>query len=194
MSLSGHSRQLSHSTTDDEVQHDETLAITIGVILVLFSVALAIGQWLHHRHIYWLPESGTTIIVGFVAGLLISYMDVEKDFPFFDQDVTPGLKDMLVFNHEFFTLFLLPPIIFEAGYSFQIYKRNLGRILTLAFIGTLLATALTWGALHLLNGAGALPRSLNTTEEGQFAALISAVDPVGGASLHTARASPRPWP
>ena len=147
MSLSGHSRQLSHSTTDDEVQHDETLAITIGVILVLFSVALAIGQWLHHRHIYWLPESAATILVGLVFGLIFTVMDYEKHFPFFEQDVTPGLKDLLTFDPEFFTLFLLPPIIFEAGFNMdaKAFFANITPTIFFAFGGTFLSTFVVGG-------------------------------------------------
>lgn len=102
--------------------------------------------------------------------------------PFFEQDPTPGLKAMLSFDPEFFNLFLLPPIIFEAGYSFRLYKRNIARILSLALLGTLVATALTWSGLYALGKAGAIVE-LNTTEAGQFAALISAVDPVATLSL-----------
>jgi len=167
------------------VHEEDWLAITIGTILIMFVLALSVGQWLHHRHIYWLPESAATILIGLLFGLIVWYMDYEKEFPFFEQDVTPGLKNMLAFDPEFFTLFLLPPIIFEAGYSFRIYKRNLGRILILALVGTIFATAATWLGMHFLGRAG-LMHELNVTESGQFAALISAVDPVATLSVFNA--------
>ena len=51
----------------DRAHEEDWLAITIGTTLLMFTIALAIGQWLHHKHIYWLPESAATILVGFVV-------------------------------------------------------------------------------------------------------------------------------
>ena len=45
---------------------------------------------------------------------------------------------------EFFFLALLPPIMFEAGFSLQVkpFFRNIGAIVAMAFVGTCVSTAL----------------------------------------------------
>lgn len=59
-------RRLTH---DEEhlVEKEEWLSVTIGTLLLAFTLAITIGQWLHRKHIYWLPESGSTIVVGFIV-------------------------------------------------------------------------------------------------------------------------------
>lgn len=173
---------MSHDVTaeSEEELHaaEHWLSAGVAIILVLNVVSLAIGQWLHTRHLYWLPECGATILVGVCAGIAGSLLlppDVEAE------------EAHMYFDPTFFTLVLLPPIIFEAGYALdlQLFRRNAGKILTLAVLGTLISTAVTWAALYAFFGTpgGASDSSewivrLSFSESGQFAALISAVDPV----------------
>ena len=92
--------------TDEVINHEHILAISVVGICVLNVVSLGIGQWLHAKHIMWMPECGATIILGFVVGMLIR------------GSIPPALmvqRANLFFDPTFFTLFLLPPIIFEAG-------------------------------------------------------------------------------
>ncbi|XP_040570146.1 sodium/hydrogen exchanger 7 [Lepeophtheirus salmonis] len=84
------------------------------------------------------------------------------------------------FDPEIFFNILLPPIIFHAGYSMkkQFFFRNIGSILTLAFIGTTLSTFVTAGILYGI--VKILPnleffRFIDTLH---FGALISATDPI----------------
>ena len=140
-----------------------------------------IGQWLHSKHIYWLPECGATIIVGFFAGWIVSSMlppDVERE------------EAHLYFDSTFFMLFLLPPIIFDAGYelNMRLFMRNYGKILTLAIVGTLISTLLTWYLLY--TDMTDMLIDLGFSESGQFAALISAVDPVATLSLFSTKVDP----
>ena len=41
-------------------------------MILLNIISLGIGQWLHSKHIYWMPECGATILVGFFAGWWVS--------------------------------------------------------------------------------------------------------------------------
>jgi len=153
------------------------LAASIVTMVGLNIVSLAVGQWLHSKHIYWLPECGFTIIVGFMAGWWVgTHMppDVERE------------ETNLYFDPIFFTLFLLPPIIFEAGYGLNmpLFAKNIGKILSLAVFGTLISTAVTWFALYTDSTDFLI--DLSYQESGQFAALISAVDPVATLSLFSA--------
>ena len=96
------------STEGEHVEKEHLLAASVATMIVLNIISLAIGQWLHSKHIFWLPECGATILVGFFAGWWVSTHlppDVERK------------ETNLYFDPTFFTLFLLPPIIFDAGYS-----------------------------------------------------------------------------
>ncbi len=162
--------------THEKVDEEHILAISVVGICVLNVISLCIGQWLHSRHILWLPECGMTIIIGFVVGMLIRGM------------IPPELmmeEANLFFDPTFFTLFLLPPIIFEAGYSLNmpLFSKNIGKILSLAIFGTLFSTAVTWYALYTDRTDFLI--DLSFSESGQFAALISAVDPVATLALFT---------
>ena len=64
--------------------------------------------------------------------------------------------DYLVFDTEFFFLFLLPPIIFESGYALngEAFFRNLGKIAYFAFPGTLLGAASFGVGMFALGAVG----------------------------------------
>ena len=155
-------------------------AMGIAYLMLLIVVSLGIGQFLHKRKIYALPGCGATIIVGVLAGLLIDVLSQHHE------------ADLLEFNAENFTLFLLPPIIFEAGYhlNMRLFRKKLAPILSLAVVGTIAATCITWYALSTDSGLlswwvkpweaswGVAWEGFDIVEAGQFAALISAVDPV----------------
>ncbi len=163
-----------HAAEAAKVENEHLLAMSISIMILLNIISLGIGQWLHSKHIYWLPECGATIIVGFFAGWIVSSMlppDVERE------------EAHLYFDSTFFMLFLLPPIIFDAGYelNMRLFMRNYGKILTLAIVGTLISTLLTWYLLY--TDMTDMLIDLGFSESGQFAALISAVDPVATLSL-----------
>ena len=162
------------ATEEERVADEHLMAMSVTIMIMLNIVSLGIGQWLHAKHIYWLPECGATILVGFFAGWYVSQHlppDISRD------------EAHLYFDPTFFTLFLLPPIIFDAGYSLnqKLFSRNLAKILGLAVFGTLFATAFTWYALY--TDQTDMLIDLGFSESGQFAALISAVDPVATLSL-----------
>lgn len=96
-------------------------------------------------------------------------------------------NDMLrkvTFDPEVFFNILLPPIIFHAGYSLKKrhFFRNLGSILTYAFIGTAVSCFvignLMYGVVKLMQVAGQLMDKVYYTDCLFFGAIISATDPV----------------
>jgi len=158
----------------EHVESEHLLAISVVGICTLNVVSLGAGQWLHSKHIYWLPECGMTILIGFIVGLIIkSWLPKEMVFA----------ETNMYFNPTFFQLFLLPPIIFDAGYglNMSLFGKNLWKILALAVFGTLISTAVTWWALY--TDATDYLIDLSFSESGQFAALISAIDPVATLAL-----------
>nr|AAD33928.2 sodium proton exchanger NHE1 [Amphiuma tridactylum] len=111
------------------------------------------------------PESCLLIVVGLLVGGLIKGVGE-----------TPP-----VLHSDTFFLFLLPPIILDAGYFLPLrqFTENLGTILIFAVLGTLWNTfcigSLLFAVCQIsgtsLNGVGLLANLL-------FGAIISAVDPV----------------
>uniref|UniRef100_H3CZ85 Sodium/hydrogen exchanger n=1 Tax=Tetraodon nigroviridis TaxID=99883 RepID=H3CZ85_TETNG len=95
-------------------------------------------------------------------------------------------NDMLrkvTFDPEVFFNILLPPIIFHAGYSLKkrLFFRNLGSILTFAFLGTAVSCFiignLMYGVVKLMEVAGQLADKFYYTDCLFFGAIISATDP-----------------
>jgi len=148
-------------------------AKAIGLLLFLIVMSMAAGHFLNGKRIYWLPGCGATILIGAVAGLVIYLSDQHEE-------------SFLQFDPENFTLFLLPPIIFEAGYhlNMRLFRRKLVSILSLAVIGTITATGITWYALlNFAKPSWSTWAGFEVAEAGQFAALISAVDPVASLAV-----------
>ncbi|KAL7983772.1 hypothetical protein Chor_000648, partial [Crotalus horridus] len=90
----------------------------------------------------------------------------------------------VTFDPEVFFNILLPPIIFHAGYSLKKrhFFRNLGSILTYAFLGTAVSCFiignLMYGVVKLMKLVGQLSDKFYYTDCLLFGAIISATDPV----------------
>ncbi len=83
------------------------------------------------------------------------------------------------FDPEIFFNVLLPPIIFHAGYSMKkrFFFRNIGSILALAFVGTVVSTFVVGGVMYGV--ATVFPHlKFSLLDSLHFGALISATDPV----------------
>ncbi|XP_012691234.1 sodium/hydrogen exchanger 6b [Clupea harengus] len=90
----------------------------------------------------------------------------------------------VTFDPEIFFNILLPPIIFHAGYSLKRrhFFRNLGSILTYAFMGTaiscLVIGSLLYGFVAFMKAVGQIHGDFFFTDCLFFGAIISATDPV----------------
>jgi sodium/hydrogen exchanger 8 len=94
--------------------------------------------------------------------------------------------DYLWFNPEIFFLFLLPPIIFEAGYSLK--KRdffaNFWTISLVAVFGTIISSIVIGYLVYFCGLVGWADVDTSSPLEALlFGALISAVDPVATLSI-----------
>ncbi|OQR86739.1 Monovalent Cation:Proton Antiporter-1 (CPA1) Family [Achlya hypogyna] len=139
----------------------EVLLLSLLLILVIGSFFLeGTSQTL-------ISQSGIALLFGvFAGGCLV----VAESYSYVDH---------LNFNNNIFFEVLLPPIIYEAGFSVKRvhFFNNLGAIMSTAIVGTLIATSVTGGAIYLGGLYGAIT-PLSWIESFLFGALISAVDPV----------------
>ena len=119
---------------------------------------------------YYLPESAASMLVGMLVGGVASSLN----------DNAAEL-DFLQFDPETFFFLLLPPIIFEAGYTLKRknFFRNITTILLFAVVGTLIST-------FLVGCVCRCRRLLRCTPAALPALLLPAVLP-----LHSHPAPPR---
>mmetsp|Transcript_5070 Transcript_5070/g.20838 ORF Transcript_5070/g.20838 Transcript_5070/m.20838 type:complete len:648 (-) Transcript_5070:87-2030(-) len=139
-------------------------------LLQLFTLATAfvLGLGIKHLKIHWIHEAGATILLGVLVGLMISGSSVSDE-----------ITDWLDFDESVFFFLLLPPIIFEGGYSLRSreFFANFGAICSLAFAGTTISTFAVGFFVWICGGVG-LCYGLPLLHALVFGALISATDPV----------------
>lgn len=111
------------------------------------------------------PESCLLIVVGLLVGGLIK--GVGETPPILQSDI--------------FFLFLLPPIILDAGYFLPLrqFTENLGTILIFAVVGTLWNAFFLGGLMYAVCRVGGEQiNNIGLLENLLFGSIISAVDPV----------------
>lgn len=150
--------------TDEEAMDSLGVFIQLLVLLLCFLA----GYVMHTRRVKVFHEAGVALLIGIIVGFACMLGTKNK-----------GFKDFINFKEEFFFLVLLPPIIFESGFSMQPkpFFHNFGAICTLAFVGTLISTLAV--ALFLFAaGAIGIAHAFTFTECMIYGSLISATDPV----------------
>jgi len=136
----------------------------VGILVLM--VALVVGIVIKKRRIYAVSETATSMALGFVVGVAIIYG-------------YPPAARYVYFSPSLFFFVLLPPVIFEAGYTLNRkgFFGNIGSILAYAVFGTV-NTAIAFGLLiYALGALGLVPLSL-PSECFLFGAIMSATDTV----------------
>ena len=147
----------------------EALAVLTQMTLIL--VVMVVGWYLEKKHVTALSEAAVGLIVGIgVGGAVLVSTPPTAVSPY---------SHWMNFDPEFFFFVLLPPIIFDAGYSLdpKYFFGNFGAICCLAFVGTFVSTVIIGLVVWLAGWAGLCYR-LNLLQSGLFGSLISATDPV----------------
>ena len=111
------------------------------------------------------PESCMLIILGILIGLLLFYTNAAS--------VSPLTADV-------FFIYMLPPIILDAGYFMpnRLFFDHLGTILVFAVIGTIWNCMTIGISIYALSLTGIFGVEIPILHSFLFSALISAVDPV----------------
>ncbi|XWS58240.1 hypothetical protein CRYUN_Cryun08bG0017300 [Craigia yunnanensis] len=139
--------------------------ISLTVFFSLLCACIIVGHLLEENR--WANESITALLLGLCTGAVVLL-------------VSKGSSSrILVFSEDLFFLYLLPPIIFNAG--FQVKKKqffeNLAIILMFGIFGTLISFCLiSLGAFLLFKRIGVT--SLNTQDYLAIGAILSATDSV----------------
>lgn len=139
------------------------------IVITLLGVCIFCTYLLLSSKLKWvkyLPESVVTIILGIAAG---SFLAVSGQ----------TLSNLITFDPQTFFIYLLPPIIFESGYSLHKgnFFINLGSILLFAVFGTLISTVFVALGAYFLGQVG-ISYPLTMLDSLTFGSLISATDPV----------------
>jgi len=156
-------------------QNDST---KISFILYVLGMCILLTHWLIKCNFHILPESIAVVFLGMIIGGAIKIMK------------NAGLNDFQeaeILSPQNFFLMILPPIIFEAGYSLHKgnFFQNFGSILVFAVIGTFISAMIVGGGIYLMGVAG-IAYNLTLTESFAYGSLVSAVDPVATIAIFKA--------
>ncbi|KAK3521587.1 hypothetical protein QTP70_014766, partial [Hemibagrus guttatus] len=172
-----------------EVSHQRDSANLLTAAVLLSLTILTVWSF-KHRRIIFLHETGLAMIYGLLVGVVLRYgVHTEQDASnVTDVCVIESSPVSLVvnatFDPEVFFNILLPPIIFHAGYSLKRkhFFRNLGSILSYAFVGTLISSFVTglvmFGCVVVMSKLGQLAGDFFFTDCLFFGAIVSSTDPV----------------
>ncbi|XP_022139522.1 sodium/hydrogen exchanger 4 [Momordica charantia] len=94
--------------TLQNIGSDHAQVVPLTLFVAVLCLCLVIGHLLEENR--WVNESITAIIIGGITGLIILFSSEGKN------------SHILTFNEEVFFIYLLPPIIFNAG--FQVKKKQ----------------------------------------------------------------------
>ncbi|KAF9105349.1 monovalent cation:H+ antiporter, CPA1 (nhx1) [Mortierella sp. AM989] len=138
------------------------------ILTVLLIGAMWTSYYLQVRKITAIHETVISIMTGMAVGFIIR--------------VAPGrmVQDMVTFKHTYFFNLLLPPIILNSGYEMKQARffRNLGSILTFAFVGTFISALVVGILVYLLTLTGLDSLQLSFLDSMIFGSVLSATDPV----------------
>ena len=135
-------------------------------IVCCWILLVSLAKVVFHRF-EWLsetiPESCLLILLGVPVGFILD---------------SAGVRGVTFLTSELFFQYLLPPIIFDAGYFINSHSffNNIGTILLYAIIGTIANTFLVGASMYGV--AGTANVNISLLHSFLFGALISAVDPV----------------
>ncbi|RLN69306.1 hypothetical protein BBJ28_00004012 [Nothophytophthora sp. Chile5] len=145
-----------------------------AVLLLVMLFVLVMASFMLDRYSCMLiSQSGFALVFGLGVGLFMIMGGKHA-----------ALHTHLNLDNNLFFNVLLPPIIYEAGFSIkcQVFFRNFPAIMSTAVLGTVISTTVTGSVLYFAGTAG-MVTELSWVEAFLFGALISAVDTVATLSF-----------
>nr|AKO69811.1 Na+/H+ antiporter [Agrostis stolonifera] len=144
---------------------DHASVVSINLFVALLCACIILGHLLEENR--WLNESITALIIGLCTGVVILLTTKGKS------------SHVLVFSEDLFFIYLLPPIIFNAG--FQVKKKQFFRnFMTITLFGAV-GTMISFFTISLTAIAIFSRMNIGTLDVGDFlaiGAIFSATDSV----------------
>ncbi|XP_040954817.1 sodium/hydrogen exchanger 2 isoform X2 [Gossypium hirsutum] len=117
---------------------DHASVVSLNLFVALLCACIVIGHLLEENR--WMNESITALVIGLCTGVIILWRSGGKS------------SRLLVFSEDLFFIYLLPPIIFNAGFKVKKkqFFRNFITIMMFGAIGTLIScTVISLGATYM---------------------------------------------
>ncbi|CAI2387640.1 unnamed protein product [Moneuplotes crassus] len=160
----------------DTGHHKENVVQSLGLsflFLLMLACILLMYMYKKLKYLHIIPESIVAIIIGLIFGSIIKSSFENQD-----------LINILSFEPHAFFLILLPPIMYDAGFTLNKanFFANIVPIASFAIFGTIIAT-IVFSLTIFFPGFLYNLYPLSLGECLQFGSLISAVDPVATISI-----------
>ncbi|KAJ0036703.1 hypothetical protein NQD34_005380 [Periophthalmus magnuspinnatus] len=161
-------------------EEEQSNGLTIFFSLLVIGICIILVHLLIKFKLHFLPESVAVVSLGILMGGFIKIIEFQE---------LANWKEEEMFRPNMFFLLLLPPIIFESGYSLHWRKgnffQNIGSITLFAVIGTAISAFIVGGGIYFLGQADVIYK-MTMTDSFAFGSLISAVDPVATIAIFNA--------
>lgn len=159
-------------------EEEQSSGLTIFFSLLVIGICIILVHLLIKFKLHFLPESVAVVSLGILMGGFIKIIEFQE---------LANWKEEEMFRPNMFFLLLLPPIIFESGYSLHKgnFFQNIGSITLFAVIGTAISAFIVGGGIYFLGQAEVIYK-MTMTDSFAFGSLISAVDPVATIAIFNA--------
>uniref|UniRef100_A0A4W6DY63 Sodium/hydrogen exchanger n=1 Tax=Lates calcarifer TaxID=8187 RepID=A0A4W6DY63_LATCA len=153
-------------------EEEQSSGLTIFFSLLVIGICIILVHLLIKFKLHFLPESVAVVSLG--------------EYLLHNMLLCTGREEEM-FRPNMFFLLLLPPIIFESGYSLHKgnFFQNIGSITLFAVIGTAISAFIVGGGIYFLGQADVIYK-MTMTDSFAFGSLISAVDPVATIAIFNA--------
>ncbi|XP_073436605.1 sodium/hydrogen exchanger 8 isoform X3 [Dendrobates tinctorius] len=127
-------------------QEEQSSGMSIFFSLLVLAICIILVHLLIKYRLHFLPESVAVVSLGILMGAVIRIIESQK---------LANWKEEEMFRPNMFFLLLLPPIIFESGYSLHKgnFFQNIGSISLFAVIGTAISAFIVGGGIFFLGKA-----------------------------------------
>uniref|UniRef100_A0A8C4S4R7 Sodium/hydrogen exchanger 8 n=1 Tax=Erpetoichthys calabaricus TaxID=27687 RepID=A0A8C4S4R7_ERPCA len=159
-------------------EEEQSSGMTIFFSLLVIGICIVLVHLLIKYKLHFLPESVAVVSLGILMGAVIKIIEFQE---------LANWKEEEMFRPNMFFLLLLPPIIFESGYSLHKgnFFQNIGSITLFAVFGTAISAFIVGGGIYFLGQADVIYK-MTMTDSFAFGSLISAVDPVATIAIFNA--------
>lgn len=158
--------------------NDKSKSWKVFFILIILGFSIIVIHILIKTEFHYLPESIAVIFLGSIIGFLFQILSHWNIADWTNEET---------FSPTMFFLVLLPPIIFESGYSMHKgnFFENIGSICVFAIFGTAISAFVMGSGIYVF-GQMSLTYELSAQEAFTFGSVVSAVDPVATLAIFNA--------